>query len=139
MQSSECEKETDEGSSLLGNAKQKYEKKKDELEEEYSKPNYMMMFMFFAAGCLFLLASFTSLPFLLFSPAGFNMYFSLASACYLTSVSFYYGPFIYLKRLFCETKNLPISLLYLGSTFASLYCSLFHHIGYFYTLGLIGL
>ena len=109
------------------------------MEKEYSKPNYMMMFMFFGAGCLFLFASFTALPFLVFSPAGFNMYFSLASFCFLTSVSFYHGPFNYLKKLFCDTSNLPISLLYVGSTSAALYFSVFGKIGYFYTLALIGL
>jgi len=135
----EADTDTNESSSLLGSAKDKINNKKEELTEEYSKPNYMMMFMFFASGCLFLLASMTALPFLLFSPAGFNMYFSLASFCFLTSVSFYHGPCNYLKKLFFETANLPITLLYLGSTGAALYFSIFGKIGYFYTLGLIGL
>ena len=97
------------------------------------------MCMFFAAGCLFLFASFTALPFLVISPAGFNMYFSLSSLCFLTSVSFYYGPCVYLKKLFCEWSNLPISVLYIGSTVAALYFSIFSKIGYFYTLGMIAL
>ena len=86
---------TDEGESLLGSSK----KHLDSKTEEYSKPNYMMMALWFAAGCVFLLMSFTALPFLLLAPAGFNMYFSMASACFLISVSFYYGPCVYLGKL----------------------------------------
>ena len=110
----------------------------DKANEEYSKPNYLMMFVFFGTGCLFLLASLTSLPFIIISPAGFNLYFSMSSFCFLTSVSFYHGPCVYLKKLFCNKTNLPISVMYIGSTVASLYFSMFKHIGYLYTLGMIG-
>ena len=95
------------------------------------------MGIFFAIGCLFLLAAFTSLPFILISPAGFNMYFSMCSACMLTSVSFYYGPLNYLKTLF-EKKNIMISMLYLCSTIASL-STIFIKVGYLYSIGLVGL
>ena len=92
------------------------------------------MAIFFAAGCLFLLAAVTALPFIIISPAGFNMYFSLASSCLLTSVSFYYGPINYFKSLF-EKKNLWISLLYVGSTVASL-ISIFMGAKYIYAIAL---
>ena len=95
------------------------------------------MTIFFGIGCLFLLTSLTSLPFIILAPAGFNLYFSMSSFSFLISVSFYYGPCIYLKKLFCDTSNLPISLLYVGSTCASLYFSMFGKIGYLYTLGMI--
>ena len=68
----------------------------EEKTGDLTKPNYVWMGIFFAIGCLFLLAAFTSLPFILISPAGFNMYFSLCSVCMLTSVSFYYGPMNYI-------------------------------------------
>ena len=112
-------------------------KKLEEKTEEYSQPNYTMMFIFFAIGCLFMLAAVTALPFVVFAPAGFNMYMSLSSFCMIVAVSFYHGPCVYLKKLFCDRTMLPISLLYIGSTVGSLYCSLFASIGYFYTLGLI--
>ena len=124
-----------ESESLLG---AKINKKVEEKTEEYCKPNYTMMAMFFAAGCLFLLASLTSLPLVILSPASFNMYFTLSSACFLLSVSFYYGPCVYLKKLVCNKTNLPISLLYLSSTGASLYFTFFAKIGYLYTMGMIG-
>ena len=123
---------TDEDS-LLGTSKKRLSAK----TEEYSKPNYMMMALWFVAGCVFLLMSFTALPFLLLAPAGFNMYFSMASGCFLIAVSFYYGPCVYLGKL-CSRANLPISILYIGSTGASLYFSIFAKIGYLYTLGMIG-
>jgi len=66
---------------------------------DLSKPNYVWMGIFFACGCLFLLASLSALPFILISPASFNMYFSMASSCMLVSVSFYYGPSVYFKSL----------------------------------------
>ena len=56
--------------------------------------------------------------------------------CFLVSVSFYYGPCIYLSKIF-SGSNLLITILYLGSTGASLYFSLFAKIGYLYTLGMI--
>ena len=129
--------EDEEGQSLLGSTKEKLDKELDAKTEEYSKPNYVMMILFFGAGCLFLLASLTSLPFLLLSPSGFNMYFSMSSFCFLSSVGYYYGPCIYLKKLFGEKQNMFISFLYIGSTAAALYTSLFYRIGYLYTLGLI--
>ena len=98
-----------------------------------------MMFVWFSLGCLFLFASLTCLPFVILSPSGFNMYFSLSSFCFITSVSFYHGPCVYLRKLFCDMSTLPISLLYIGSTIGSLYCSFFSKLGYLYTMGLIGL
>ena len=127
----------EEGQSLLGSTKEKLNKEIDTKTEEFSKPNYVMMILFFGAGCLFLLASFTSLPFLLLSPSGFNMYFSMSSLCFLCSVGYYYGPCVYLKKLFGERQNIFISFLYIGSTATALYTSLFYRIGYLYTLGLI--
>ena len=78
---------------MSNNVKGKIEEKTGDL----TKPNYLWMAIFFGIGCLFLLAALTALPFILISPAGFNMYFSLASTCMLTSVSFYHGPINYLK------------------------------------------
>jgi hypothetical protein len=102
---------------------------------DLTKPNYVWMAVFFALGCLFLLAAVTSLPFILISPAGFNMYFSLASSSLLISVSFYYGPLNYLKTLF-EKKNIMISMLYIGSTIASLF-TIISKAGYLWSIGLV--
>merc|ERR1712216_46773 len=107
----------------------------EEKTGDLTKPNYVWMGISFAIGCLFGLAAFTSLPFILISPAGFNMYFSLCSACMLTSVSFYYGPVNYLKTLF-EKKNIMISALYICSTLASL-STIFFKVGYLYSIGLV--
>ena len=107
----------------------------EEKTGDLTKPNYTMMAIFFAVGCLFLLAAVTALPFILISPAGFNMYFSLATTCLLVSVSFYYGPLNYLKTLF-EKKNLAISCLFLGSTLASL-STIFVKSGYLWSIGLV--
>ena len=93
------------------------------------------MSIFFAVGCLFLLAAFTSLPFILISPAAFNMYFSLASTCMLVSVSFYYGPLNYLQSLF-ERKNIMVSTLYIGATMASLSTIIFKT-SYLWSIGLV--
>jgi hypothetical protein len=93
------------------------------------------MAIFFAIGCLFLLAAFTALPFILISPASFNMYFSLASSCMLTSVSFYYGPINYMKRLF-ERQNIVISVLYIVATLASL-VAIVRPAGYLWSIGLV--
>ena len=93
------------------------------------------MAIFFTAGCLFGLAALTSLPFLLISPAGFNMYFSLFSTCLLISVSFYYGPMNYMKTLL-EKKNIMISMLYIGSTLASLW-TVFRGASYLWSIGLV--
>ena len=93
------------------------------------------MAIFFGIGCLFLLAALTALPFILISPAGFNMYFSLASTCMLTSVSFYHGPINYLKQLFSK-KNIMVSMLFICSTLASL-CTIFHSSGYLWSIGLV--
>ena len=111
----------EEGQSLLGSTKQKLDKELDLATEEYSKPNYVMMILFFGAGCLFLLASLTSLPFLLLSPSGFNMYFSMSSLCFLCSVGYYYGPCIYLKKLFGERQNMFISFLFYSAFYEILY------------------
>ena len=99
------------------------------------QPNYVWMSIFFAAGCLFLLAAFTALPFILISPASFNMYFSLGSMSMLISVSFYYGPLNYAKSLF-ERKNIMISCLYIGATLASLSTIIFKS-GYLWSIGLV--
>ena len=107
----------------------------EEKTGDLTKPNYIWMGIFFAVGCLFLLAAFTSLPFILISPAGFNMYFSLFSTCMLISVSFYYGPLNYIKQLF-EKKNLMISCLYIFSTLASL-MTIFSKAGYLWSIGLV--
>ena len=93
------------------------------------------MAIFFSIGCLFLLAAFTALPFILISPAGFDMYFSLASTSMLISVSFYYGPMNYLRQLF-EKKNLMVSLLFVFSTLASL-STIFIKSGYLWSIGLV--
>ena len=98
-----------------------------------------MMCTFIVVGVIFLFACFTSLPFLLISPAGFNLYFSLSSASFLIAVAFFYGPCNYLQRLFCNWSTLPITLLYIGSTLGALYCSIVIQVGYLYNLGLIGL
>ena len=107
----------------------------EEKTGDLGKPNYVWMAIAFGIGCLFLLAAITSLPFLLISPKGFNMYFSLASASFLISVSFYYGPLIYLKHLFAK-ENLLISLLYLGSTLCSIYTIIFGA-GYLWSIALV--
>ena len=93
------------------------------------------MAIFFAIGSLFLLAAFTALPFILISPAGFNMYFSLSSACMMTSVSFYYGPMVYIKSLF-EKEKIMISTLYIVATLASL-STIFIKAGYLWSIGLV--
>ena len=111
------------------------QKKVEEKTGDLNQPNYLWMGISFAAGCLFLLAAFTSLPFILISPKGFNMYFSLASFSMLTSVSFYYGPLVYLKTLF-EKKNIMISMLYICSTFMSI-LSIFTGSGYLWAIGLV--
>ena len=111
------------------------QKKVEEKTGDLTKPNYLWMAIFFAVGCLFLLAAFTSLPFILISPAGFNMYFSLASTCMLVSISFYHGPCNYLKQLF-EKKNIMISMLYLCATLSSL-ASIFTGAGYLWSIGLV--
>ena len=137
------EDEDNENSGLIKKSKEEAEKaikeKLDKANEEYSKPNYMMMFAFFGLGCLFFMASLTALPFVILSPSGFSMYFSMSSFCFLTAVSFYHGPCNYIKKLVCNYTNLPISLLYLGSTIANLYFSLFKQIGYLYTMGMIAI
>ena len=53
------------------------------------------MTIFFGVSVLFGLAAFTALPFILFSPGAFNMYFSLCTSSLLIAVSFYYGPTTY--------------------------------------------
>lgn len=111
------------------------QKKVESKTGDLTKPNYVWMAIFFAIGCLFLLAAFTSLPFILISPAGFNMYFSLASTSMLISVSFYYGPINYLKTLF-DRKNIMISMLFIGSTLASLF-TIFSKAGYLWSIGLV--
>ena len=93
------------------------------------------MAIFFAIGSLFLLAAFTALPFIIIKPAGFNMYFSLASACMLISVSFYYGPKVYFKSLF-EKEKIIISTLYIVATLASL-STIFTGAGYLWSIGLV--
>ena len=111
---------------------------KGKIEEktgDLTKPNYIWMGIFFAIGCLFLLAAFTSLPFILISPAGFNMYFSLFSTSMLISVSFYYGPLNYMKQLF-EKKNIMISMLFILSTVLSL-MTIFTRAGYLWSIGLV--
>ena len=90
--------EDDESTGLLGNTTSQINGK----IETYSQPNYFMMLVWFAAGSMFMLASITALPFVMLAPSGFNMYFSLGNLCYLTSVSFYHGPCVYLKTLFCD-------------------------------------
>ena len=107
----------------------------EEKTGDLTKPNYTWMAIFFAIGCLFLLAAFTALPFILISPAGFNMYFSLASTSMLISVSFYYGPMNYAKQLF-EKKNLMVSMLFVCSTLASL-STIFVKGGYLWSIGLV--
>ena len=111
------------------------QKKVEEQTGDLTQPNYLWMGISFAVGCLFLLAAFTSLPFILISPAGFNMYFSLASFSMLTSVSFYYGPINYLKTLF-DKKNIMISMLYVGSTIMSL-VAIFTGSSYLWAIGLV--
>ena len=80
------------------------------------------------------MAAMTSLPFFLLSPSGFNIYFSLASTCMLTAVAFFYGPLIYIKKLYAR-ENLLISILYTASTIISL-CSLIIKMGYMYSIAL---
>ena len=102
---------------------------------DLTKPNYLWMTIFFGIGCLFGLAAFTALPFVLFSPGAFNMYFSLCTSSMLIAVSFYYGPINYFKSLF-EKQNLPVTLLYIGSTLASL-STIFLGSGYLWSIGLL--
>ena len=117
--------------SMASDAQKAVEAKTGDLRQ----PNYVWMSIFFAVGCLFLLAAFTSLPFILISPAAFNMYFSLASTCMLISVSFYYGPLNYIKSLF-ERKNIMVSTLFIGATLASLSTILFKT-SYLWSIGLV--
>ena len=132
---SEKSETTDESASLLGKSLPQSEK----INQQYSKPNYFAMFIWFCIGALFIFMALTSLPFIIIAPSGFNCYFSMASLCFLISVSFYHGPCVYFQLIFLEKATLPLSLLYVASTLSSLYCSFFMKIGYFYTLGLIGL
>ena len=119
--------------SVGDNVKNKVEEKTGDL----TKPNYIWMAVFFAISCLFMLAAFTALPFILFSPGSFNLYFSLATFNMLVAVSFYYGPITYFKSLF-ERKNLAITVLYLCSILASL-STIFHKRSYLVNLLMIGL
>ena len=141
--SSKHDDDENESSGLIQKTREETEKavkeKLDKANEEYSKPNYTMMIAFFGLGCLFLMASLTALPFVIISPSGFSLYFSMSSFCFLTSVSFYHGPCNYLKKLICNSTNLPISIMYIGSTAANLYFSLFKQIGYLYTMGMIAI
>ena len=107
----------------------------EEKTGDLSKPNYLWMAITFAVGCLFLLAALTSLPFILISPAGFNLYFSLATTSLMLSVSFYHGPKNYIKTLF-EKKNIAISTLFILSTLASL-STIFVKAGYLWSIGLV--
>ena len=109
-------------------------KKIEEKTGSLSQPNYLWMAIFFAIGCLFLMAAMTALPFFLLSPSGFNTYFSLASTCMLVSVSFFYGPLNYIKKLYAR-ENLLISVIYTASTAASL-ASMFFAYGYLYSIAL---
>ena len=109
-------------------------KKIEEKTGSLSQPNYLWMAIFFAIGCLFLMAAMTALPFFLLSPSGFNTYFSLASTCMLVSVSFFYGPLNYVKKLYAR-ENLLISVIYTASTTASL-ASMFFAYGYLYSIAL---
>ena len=95
------------------------------------------MTIFFGISCLFGLAAFTALPFVLFSPGAFNMYFTLCTASMLIAVSFYYGPLNYFKSLF-EKQNRMITLLYIGSTLANL-STIVMGAGYLWSLGLLAL
>jgi hypothetical protein len=63
------------------------------------------------------------------------MYFSFASVCMLTSVSFYYGPLNYVKTLF-SAENRRISGLYICSTFASIW-AIFTGAGYLWSINLV--
>ena len=107
----------------------------EEKTGDLTKPNYVWMAVFFGIGVFFLLAALTSLPFIFFAPASFNMYFSFASICLLTSVSFYYGPLNYVKTLF-TAENRIISGLYLFSTFMSMW-AIFSGAGYLWSIGLV--
>lgn len=102
---------------------------------DLTKPNYLWMTIFFGVSCLFGLAAFTALPFILFSPASFNMYFSLCTSSLLVAVSFYYGPLTYFKSLF-ERQNLMITLLYIASNLACL-STIFLGASYFTSIGLL--
>ena len=115
--------------------KEAVKKKVEEKTADLARPNYLWMAIFFALGCLFLFASLTALPFIIISPGTFNMYFSLFSLFFILSISFYYGPMNYLKSLF-EAKNLIISVLYIGSTIASL-STIFIKTGYLWSIGLV--
>ena len=106
----------------------------EEKTGDLSQPNYLWMAIFFALGCFFLMAAMTALPFFIISPSGFNTYFSLASSCLMISVSFFYGPWNYLKKLYAR-ENIIISVLYSASTVASL-LSMFTHTGYLYSIAL---
>uniref|UniRef100_A0A7S3IE43 Vesicle transport protein n=1 Tax=Strombidium inclinatum TaxID=197538 RepID=A0A7S3IE43_9SPIT len=119
----------------LGSMGESLQTKIEEKTGDLTKPNYFWMGVSFVVGCLFLLAAFTALPFILISPASFNMYFSLSSAAFLTSVSFYYGPLNYLKKLFSR-ENLMISLLYIGSTLSSI-AAIFMGASYLWAIGLV--
>ena len=116
---------------MASNVQSKIEEKTGDL----NKPNYTWMAIFFGVGCLFMLAAMTALPFILISPAGFNMYFSLSTMCMLISVSFYHGPMNYIKTLF-EKKNIMISMLFICSTLASL-STIFTKAGYLWSIGLV--
>ena len=95
------------------------------------------MTIFFGISALFGLAAFTALPFILFSPGAFNMYFSLCTSSMLLAVSFYYGPTTYFRSLF-ERQNLQITVLYIGSTLASL-STILWGASYLWSIGLLGL
>ena len=123
------------GKSKLDSVTSSVQKSVEEKTGDLSQPNYLWMAITFAVGCLFLLAALTSLPFILISPGGFNLYFSLATSSLMLSVSFYYGPKNYLKTLF-EKKNIAISTLFIVSTLASL-STIFVKAGYLWSIGLV--
>jgi hypothetical protein len=68
-----------------------------------------------------MMASLTTLPFILFAPKAFILYFSLSSLSFIIGILFYQGPCVYLKKNLCEKENLPISLLFIGSTVFNVY------------------
>ena len=115
--------------SLITTAKAGFFEKATEVSEKVQKKidtgsNYYMFTGFFILACLFFLLAFTVLPFILVSPAKFNLFFSLGSLFSQIALAFFHGPLSYVKMLLSK-QNLIISVIYVATLVLSLYASMF--------------
>ena len=72
---------------------------------------------------LLLFASFLCLPTIVLSPSTFVMCFTFSMIALITAMAFWYGPRLYVKKLFIAT-NRYASLLLISSMLLALYFSL---------------